>query len=249
VPQQNSVAEVVEQLDGDNSKARVGCSVPHGRYCHKKVKILEVCSMEHQINPNDMWEERYGAEHYAYGTEPNSFLAEHVSALPMGTVFCLADGEGRNSVFVASTGRQVGSVDLSQAGVNKALALAAVRGVIVDAVVGDLADFDLGNERFDAIVSIFAHVPSSLRKDLHARVMTALKPGGVFLLEAYTPRQIGRGTGGPMNADFTMSLEGLREELEPLEFLHAVERDREVIEGTFHNGLASVVQLIAKKPG
>jgi len=194
-----------------------------------------------------MWEERYSVEDYVYGTEPNGFLEEHVADLPTGHVLCVAEGEGRNAVFLASTGRRVSSVDLTEAGVAKTHRLAAAAGVSVDAVVGDLADFDLGVDRWDAIVSVFAHVPLPIRVDLHRRVVTALRPGGVLLLEAYTPDQIGRGTGGPGSVDMTMTVDGLRAELEPLEFVHAEEREREIIEGTHHTGIGSVVQVIARK--
>ena len=165
----------------------------------------------------------------------------------MGEVLCLAEGAGRNSVFLAITGRKVSSVDLTEAGVAKSLRLAAARGVAVDALVGDLASFDLGVDRWDSIVSIFAHVPSSVRVDLHRRVVKALRPGGVFLLEAYTPHQVGRGTGGPPSVDLTMTLEGLRQELGPLKFVHATELEREVVEGNHHGGVGSVVQAITRK--
>jgi len=198
--------------------------------------------------PRQQWDERYGADHYLYGTEPNGFLADNVDALPDGDVLCLADGEGRNSVHLASTGRRVSSVDLSEAGVAKTLRLAAERHATVDAVVGDLATFDLGHGRWDGIVSIFAHLPPPVRVDLHLRVVQALRPGGVLLLEAYTPDQVGRGTGGPPVPELTMTAAGLRDELHGLEFLHCVEIDREVVEGVGHTGTGSVVQLIARKP-
>ena len=194
-----------------------------------------------------MWEERYSVDDYVYGTEPNGFLREHVSVLPVGDVLCLAEGEGRNAVFLATTGRRVSSVDLTEAGVAKTLRLAASAGVSVDAVVGDLAEYDLGVGRWDAIVSIFAHMPSPVRVDLHRRVVASLRPGGVFLLEAYTPDQIGRGTGGPGSAELMMTIEGLRSELASLEFVHAKEREREIAEGTHHTGIGSVVQVIARK--
>ena len=108
-----------------------------------------------------MWEERFSVDDYVYGTEPNGFLRENESILPMGEVLCLAEGEGRNAVFLAKTGRLVSSVDLTKAGVAKTLHLAVARGVVIDAVVGDLASYDLGVNRWDAIVSIFAHMPSS----------------------------------------------------------------------------------------
>ena len=195
-----------------------------------------------------MWEQRYGAEHYIYGTEPNEFLRASISLLPSGATLCLAEGEGRNAVFLAQTGREVHSVDLTEAGVAKTLRLAEQCKVTVNAVVGDLAIFDIGVDRWDAVVSIFAHVPPEVRRDLHARVVAALKPGGVFVLEAYTPDQIGRGTGGPSLPEMTMTLEGLCGELAGLELIHAEELERDVVEGTGHTGVGAVVQLVARKP-
>ena len=203
--------------------------------------------MNEPASAKDMWEERYDADDYVFGTEPNEFLHDHVAMLPIGDILCLADGEGRNAVFLASTARSVTSVDLSARGVGKALRLAEERGVNVDARVGDLSTYDIGIEKWDAIVSIFAHMPKAVRSDLHRRVVDALRPGGVFLLEAYTPDQIGRGTGGPQSVDLTMTLPDLMEELAPLEFLYAIETERVVVEGPGHSGEAAVVQLIARK--
>lgn len=194
-----------------------------------------------------MWEERYGADHYVYGIEPNGFLVANVASIPMGEVLCLADGEGRNSVYLAGMGRTVSAVDLTEAGVAKTLRLAAGCGATVHAEIGDLADYDLGADRWDGIVSIFAHLPSAVRVDLHRRVVRALRPGGVLLLEAYTPDQIGRGTGGPPSPDLTMTAKGLRRELLLLEFLHLAEVEREIVEGVGHTGYGSVVQVIARK--
>ena len=195
-----------------------------------------------------MWEQRFAGETYLYGTEPNEFLRVSLPALPKGAALCLAEGEGRNAVFLAESGYQVSSVDLTKSGVDKTKRLAEERGVKVNAVVGDLTDFDLGQERWDLVVSIFAHVPPDLRRSLHRRVVDSLKSGGVLLLEAYTPDQMGRGTGGPPVVELTMTLDSLREELAPLEFVHAEELDRDVLEGTGHTGHGAVVQVIARKP-
>jgi SAM-dependent methyltransferase len=197
--------------------------------------------------PRAMWEQRYGIEAYLFGTEPNEFLRSSLPDLPIGTVLCLAEGEGRNAVFLAENGYDVHSVDLTDAGVAKTLRLAESRRVKVDAVIGDLAEFDIGADRWDLIVSIFAHMAPAARRQLHRRVVVALKPAGVFLLEAYTPQQVGRGTGGPSTPETTMTLEALREELAGLEFVHAEELDREVIEGPGHTGSGAVVQVIARK--
>ena len=199
-------------------------------------------------SPLAMWEQRFAGEPYFYGTEPNEFLRASLPTLPRGAAMCLAEGEGRNAVFLAESGYQVSSVDLTQAGVDKTKRLAEERGVGVDAVVGDLADFDLGYERWDLVVSIFAHVPADVRRSIHRRVVDSLKPGGALLLEAYTPDQVGRGTGGPQDSELTMTLDSLREELAPLIFTHAEELDRDVLEGTGHTGYGAVVQVIARKP-
>jgi SAM-dependent methyltransferase len=195
-----------------------------------------------------MWEQRYGIEAYLFGTEPNEFLRSSLASLPRGTVLCLAEGEGRNAVFLAENGYEVHSVDLTEAGVAKTLRLAESRDVRVDAVVGDLAEFDIGTDRWDLIVSIFAHMAPAARRGLHRRVVAALKPAGVLLLEAYTPQQVGRGTGGPSTPETTMTLDALRVELAGLELLHAAELDRDVIEGPGHTGAGAVVQVIARKP-
>ena len=200
-------------------------------------------------SPRSMWEGRYSVDTYIYGTEPNDFLRDNVATLPRGSALCLAEGEGRNAVFLAESAFDVHSVDLTESGVAKTLRLAERRGVQVLAVAGDLAVFDIGTERWDLIVSIFAHMPPHVRHDLHHRVVAALKPGGTFLLEAYTPSQIGRGTGGPSSAEMTMTLDSLRDELVGLEIVYAEELDRDVIEGAGHSGIGAVVQFIARKPG
>ena len=203
--------------------------------------------MTEPVVPRGLWEERFSTEVYLFGTDPNEFLRDNVALLPVGSVLCLAEGEGRNAVFLAERGFEVHSVDLAPAGVAKTLRLAEQRGVEVDAVAADLETFDIATERWDAIISIFAHMPPQIRRGLHARVVAALKPGGVFLLEAYTPGQVGRGTGGPPTAEMTMTLNALSDELAGLEFIHAVEIERDVIEGPGHTGVGSVVQVIARK--
>jgi len=195
-----------------------------------------------------MWDEKYSAEHYIYGKEPNRFLAEHAAELPPGDVLCLAEGEGRNAVYLAGLGFSVTALDRSQVGMDKAQRLAAEKGVEIQTICADLADFDLGQARWDAIVSIFGHVPPDVRHKVYGSLHEALKPGGVLLLEAYTPDQLGRGTGGPRTADLLLTADMLRAEIPGLDFLYLEELEREVIEGTGHTGLSSVVQLIARKP-
>lgn len=194
-----------------------------------------------------MWNERYSEEGYAYGAEPNDFLAEVVDHIPAGTVLCLAEGEGRNAVFLAERGYKVVAVDLSSVGLEKARDLAVSRGVSIDTVVADLTAFSYERGLYAGIVSIWAHIPPEARRNVHARCVEALAPGGVMVLEAYTPSQVGRGTGGPPDPSMCMSADDLRRELAGLTFDTLVEREREIHEGKYHNGVSSVVQMVAKK--
>ena len=194
-----------------------------------------------------MWDQRYNREDYVYGTEPNDFLRQHVTSLPAGRVLCLAEGEGRNAVFLAQQGFQVTAVDASSVGLQKARRLADQRGVDIETVHADLANFVIEPQSWDAIVSIFCHVPPPIRQTLHRQVMMGLREGGVLLLEAYTPKQIEYGTGGPPVPELTMQLTDLKQELAGLQFDHGVELDREVVEGEFHTGIGAVVQVLAIK--
>jgi len=196
-----------------------------------------------------MWDERYNQAEYAYGKNPNDFLAENIKHLPKGKVLCLADGEGRNSVYLAEQGYEVTAVDASASGMQKARLLADERAVNMNVIVSDLADFEIEENSWDGVVSIFCHLPPDLRNTVHGRVVKALKPGGVLLLEAYTPDQIALGTGGPPIAEMTMTLDALREECKGLELVHGIETRREIIEGKYHTGVGAVVQLIAVKKG
>jgi len=194
-----------------------------------------------------MWDERYSIEEYAYGTQPNEFLMEKFGHIPKGEVLSLAEGEGRNAVFLAKQGYTVTAVDASRVGLDKAGRLAEENGVVVELVHADLEDYDLGEERWDGIVSIFCPLPSSLRRRLYKRVEAGLKRNGVFLLEAYTPDQLKHGTGGGSSAEVMQTRESLRLELPGLKFKHLVELERDVREGIYHTGVGAVVQAIASK--
>jgi len=191
------------------------------------------------------WDERFGGDEYAYGVEPNDFLREHAARIPDGPVLCLAEGEGRNSVFVAGLGHPVTAVDFSREGLRKTARLAAERGVDVELVEADLSSYDLGVDRWAGIVSIFAHTPPEIRRRLHAAIPHALRPGGVLVLEAYRPEQLALGTGGPRDAAFMPTLSDLRTELAGLDLEIAREASREVHEGRYHAGPSATVQVVA----
>ena len=195
-----------------------------------------------------MWDERYQENKPTYGDAANDFLVEQVGVLQPGTCLCLAEGQGRNAVWIAQQGFAVTAMDQSSVGMAKAAELAAARGVALATAVGDLAQFDLGLAKWDNIVSIFGHLPSALRRDVHRRLVEALRPGGIFLIEAFTPDQLGtEGTGGPSDPDMLLTVEKLTAELAGLEVLFAREIVRAVNEGDYHKGDCAVVQFIARK--
>lgn len=195
------------------------------------------------------WDERYDDAAFYYGTLPNDFLRQHSADLPPGgRVLCLAEGEGRNAVFLARQGFVVTAVDQSAVGLAKLQRLAEEAGVHVETVVADLATFTVLPDAWDAIVSIWAHLPSGLRAQVHRACVLGLKSGGVFLLEAYTPRQLELGTGGPSSADLLMTADLLRRELAGLDLRVMQEIGRDVHEGQGHNGPSAVVQVLGIKP-
>jgi cyclopropane fatty-acyl-phospholipid synthase-like methyltransferase len=193
-----------------------------------------------------MWNERYGSGEFAYGTEPNSFLVENAKLLT-GPVLSLAEGEGRNAVFLASQGFDVLGVDGSEVGLAKAHKLAKSKGVAIKTEVADLATYEPPTHLYGSVVSISAHLPSDVRRRLYPLVEQSLKPGGIILLEAYAKSQLSRNTGGPKDPDMLMTAVDIPKEFPNCEVLLCQEIEREVVEGEFHTGMASVVQFIGKK--
>ncbi len=199
------------------------------------------------MSTRDFWNEKFATIDYAYGTEPNDFLVSAVTHLKRGETLSLAEGEGRNAVWLAQQGFTVSAIEQSEKGVAKTLRLALQRGVIVMAERGELETFHIQPNSWDLVVSIYAHTPQELRRKLHRQVVAGLKPGGVFVLEAYTPAQIANNTGGPKDASLMPTAELLRSELAGLVFDHIEEVEREVVEGSLHTGTAHVVQVVAHR--
>ncbi|HZW10438.1 MAG TPA: class I SAM-dependent methyltransferase [Phycisphaerales bacterium] len=195
------------------------------------------------------WDERYAGDNLVYGAAPNDFLVQMADRLPSeGHALDIGAGEGRNALFLASRGLNVLAVDQSQVGMRKAQRLARERGLKLRTLAADLQEFDAEPGSFDVVSSIFVHLPTSLRASVHERVRSWLKPGGVFLLEAYAPDQIARETGGPKDPSLLASLEVILGELAGLRIEHQAALVRIVSEGRFHTGEASVVQVLARKP-
>ena len=194
-----------------------------------------------------MWNERYSIKEYYYGLEPNDFLAGHYNEIPEGRVLEIGAGEGRNSVFLAKQGYEVTALDQSTVGLEKARKLAKDQGVEITTVEANLSEFEFDPDYWQGIIGIFCHLPVALRKRVLRNCMHGLATGGVILLEAFTPSQLKYNTGGPKDPLMLYTLADLRSDLAGLNFEYGEELEREVNEGNHHNGIAAVVQVLARK--
>ena len=196
-----------------------------------------------------MWDERYATEEYLFGTEPNAFLVAQRHLLKPGMrCLAVADGEGRNGVWLAQQGLQVLSVEASAVAQQKARKLATQRNVTLEFEQADLAQWDWGENRFDVVAAIFIQfAPPALRDEMFAGIRRCLKPGGLLLLQGYTPRQLEYGTGGPSAAENLYTEPLLREAFADMEWLHFAEHDEEVREGSGHHGMSALIDLAARK--
>lgn len=199
----------------------------------------------------DFWNSRYGAStDYVFGTEPNGFLAASAEAIPAGgRVLCLAEGEGRNAVFLAGRGHPVTAVDQSMIGLEKAQALASARRVVIRSEVAELSSYPIVPGSWAAVVWIFLHLAPPLRVRVLEAAIAGLMPGGVLILEVYAPAQVRWGTGGPVkNPELLTSFETVTAEIGgrlDLEIGREIERD--VVEGSGHTGRAAVTQVLGRK--
>ena len=199
----------------------------------------------------ERWNTRFSTEAYVFGTAPNAFLASCRDLLPKaGRALAIADGEGRNGVFLAECGLDVLSVDFSPAAQAKAQALAAARGVAIETVTADLLRWDWPEGAFDVVAAIFFQfLEPAERTEVFARIRRALKPGGLLLLEGYRPEQIANGTGGPKTPDNMYTRELLEAAFGDFTDLRIEAYDAELDEGEGHKGISSVIDLVGRRPG
>ena len=202
--------------------------------------------------PAEFWDQRYADPRLSFGAEPNAFLVSESGRFARGQrVFVPGDGEGRNGVWLARQGLVVETVDASPKGVEKARALAAERGVGIEASAADLAQWTWPTGHYDGVVSIYLHFPEVLRQNMHHRMLASLKSGGFVLLEAYTPRQlqfrVEGSVGGPSDVGMLMTEAQLRDDFAGAEIVSLIETLVELDEGHRHRGRSAVVRLVARK--
>lgn len=198
----------------------------------------------------ERWNRRFSAEGFVFGTEPNAFLASQRERLAPGMrALCVADGEGRNSVWLALQGLQVTAFDFSPIGLAKAKELARKAGVSVDYRLSDVNDWTWDAARYDVVAAIFVQfTPPPARSRLFAGMVRALAPGGLLILEGYRPEQLRYGTGGPKQAENLYTEALLRESFAALEILHLASYDDMVDEGGGHKGMSALIDLVARRP-
>lgn len=196
-----------------------------------------------------MWDERYNSDDFFYGTEPNDFLKSVIKFLPpAGKVLSLAEGEGRNAVFLAKNGFDVVGVDSSSVGLKKAQQLADKSGVTIKTVCADLADFTIEKSTYDVVNIIFCHLPRPLRDNVFKAAVAGLKPGGAIVMEVYSTEQLTYNTGGPSDAGWLSTFEELDDYFGELKMVIKQKILRTIYEGERHYGLSSVIQVLAFKP-
>jgi 2-polyprenyl-3-methyl-5-hydroxy-6-metoxy-1,4-benzoquinol methylase len=195
-----------------------------------------------------LWDQRYQAG-LLFGSEPNEYLRSQAHRFKAGMkAIAVADGQGRNSVWLAKLGLDVLATDISPVGLKDAESLAAERGVTIRTECVDLATYRWPAGEFDIAVEIFTHFPPIVRQGIHAGVVFALKPGGLFIFEGFHVRQAGRPSGGPKEAHMLYTPEKLKDEFSGLQILELLEGTAILDEGSKHQGEAVVVRMIARKP-
>ena len=196
------------------------------------------------------WNRRFESPDYLFGTAPNAWLREVAHHLPLGgRVLCVADGEGRNSVWLARQGIRVDAFDIAELGVAKARMLAAQAGVSVNYSVADCDHWAWPDDTYDAVFAIFVQFADpAMRERLFAHMVRALKPGGLLILQGYTPKQLDYKTGGPPILSHLYTEDLLRTSFSTLEVIELQAYEADLTEGTQHLGRSALIGMLARKP-
>lgn len=200
-------------------------------------------------NPRETWDARFSVDDYIFGTAPNVFLAGQHPRLRAGMrALCVADGEGRNSVWLARQGLAVTAFDIAPRGVEKARALAQQQGVVIDYRIARVEDWEWTPDMFDAVAAIFVQFAEpDVRAQMFTGMLQTLRPGGWLFLQGYTPRQLEYRTGGPPCADRYYTPELLRHAFGAHDIVELREHDDVLTEGTQHAGDSALIDCVVRK--
>ncbi|TDD77259.1 class I SAM-dependent methyltransferase [Flavobacterium caseinilyticum] len=195
----------------------------------------------------NFWNDRYSEKEYVYGEEPNVFFAEQLQQLAPGKIILPCEGEGRNAVYSAGNGWEVHAFDTSIIGKSKAIQLAARKEVSINYTIEDAVSVTYEKNSIDAVAFIYAHFPASIRKKIHQKAITWLKPGGKIIIEAFTPEQLQNNSGGPKEVSMLYTKEMLLEDFEELTCDVIETQSVALSEGEFHKGKAAIIRFIGTK--
>jgi len=199
-------------------------------------------------NPQKMWDERFAESEPVYGEHPNAYLSAQSQRIAPGCrILVPGDGYGRNGIWLARQGFQVSTVDLSPVGVARARNSAQAAGLTMAIEQADLASWTWPEAQFDAVASIFLHLPPELRPQIHARMLGTLKPGGLLIIEAFSPAQLQYSSGGPKQVELLYTAEVLRKDFVSAGVLELQQVETEIDEGRLHRGPAAVVHGVFRK--
>ena len=198
------------------------------------------------------WDERYAEKEFAYGEQPNNYLKEQLEKIPVGKILFPAEGEGRNAVFAATLGWEVFAFDISSEGKKKALQLAEKNRVVIDYQVGELEALNYKEGQFDAIALIYAHFPAEIKSQIHRSLDKYLRNGGYIIFEAFSKKHIdylakNEKVGGPKDIGSLFSIEELQADFGNYDVLQLEEKEINLNEGIYHNGLGSVIRFVGRK--
>lgn len=200
----------------------------------------------------EFWNDRYGQADFVYGELPNAYLRDKLSGLTPGKALFAAEGEGRNAVYAATLGWDVSAFDQSEKGREKAMMLAVKKGVTIDYRVMSAEDVDYAEGEFDLLVLIYAHFSAEQRSRYYKQFAKLLKPGGTLIVEGFSKihvvnQQNNPMAGGPRNEEMLFDLDELKADFADFEFIDAVDAATTLAEGAYHQGMAAVVRIFAKK--
>lgn len=200
-----------------------------------------------------MWNSRFAEKEFIYGKTPNKFFEAHINNFrPESKVLFAAEGEGRNAVFALKKNLQAVAFDFSIEAKNKAMLLAEENLVKLEYHIGNLMEINFPKESFDGLVLIYAHFPPPIRKKIHRKLQSLLKPEGVLILEGFSKKHLevsknNKKTSGPQNIEMLFTIEILKEDFNELDFSLALEEVDILDESPYHEGKSSLIRMIGKK--
>lgn len=197
----------------------------------------------------NFWDDRFNTEEYIFGRTPSQFVQKYANRLaPNSDVFLPADGEGRNSVYLAQLGHNVHAFDYSPNAIKKAESLAQSAKVNVDFQVQDILNYNWPKSKFDAAFAVFIQFAAPpLRDEIIENIKASVKIGGMVFLHGYTPKQLEYKTGGPSNIENLYTSQILCELFDGFEIIELSEYEQELDEGAGHKGMSALIDLAARR--